>query len=274
MNWKAWLHSLVAAAIGGAAAAIGAVLTSPDTFNLSSAGLKHLGVVALFGAAVPVVALLKQSPLPAGTVKMLIIFMFSVGVLFMGAWSCNSTTGLHKAAAAADAIASSLQTAENINEAATTQGLETAAERDAVGTYIAGAAKANDALIASITAAEQTGSTSVPQTVITAFQTLVVQANALNSEGILKLKSAQAQQEFQVVVSAIQTELAVLQALAASGTAAPVATPAPAADLHGPAAPLPLPPPAGMLRAMLRAMPAPVCEPGTPCKLHGRIAAA
>ncbi len=33
--------------------------------------------------------------------------------------------------------------------------------------------------------------------------------------------------------------------------------------LSGPAAPSPLPPPAIV-------MPAPVCEPGQPCKLHGR----
>jgi hypothetical protein len=32
--------------------------------------------------------------------------------------------------------------------------------------------------------------------------------------------------------------------------------------MRGPASPHPVPPPA--------VMPAPVCEPGTPCKLHGR----
>lgn len=64
-NWKTWLHSLGAAAIGGASSALGAVITSPSTFNLTKAGLEHLGAIALFGALVPVLALLKQSPLPS-----------------------------------------------------------------------------------------------------------------------------------------------------------------------------------------------------------------
>ena len=67
MNLKVWLHSLIAAAIGGGASALSAALVSPDTFNLSPAGLKHLGLVALFGVAVPVLALLKQSPIPGAS---------------------------------------------------------------------------------------------------------------------------------------------------------------------------------------------------------------
>src|ERR1700735_2427107 len=64
MNWKPWIQSLAAAAIGGAAAALGAALTSPANFNLSSAGLKHLATIAVFGAVVTVLALLVKSPLP------------------------------------------------------------------------------------------------------------------------------------------------------------------------------------------------------------------
>jgi len=260
MNWKVWLHSLAAAAIGGAAAAVGAAYTSPDTFNFSTAGLKHLGVVALFGGGVPVLALLKQSPLPTTSspssgstmVKSIaIIGAFFAASLFMGAWSCNATTSLHKAASAADAIGSSLQTAQSINESALTSGIESTAERDAINSYLVSAAQANDAFVAAIQSAEQSGATTVPAAGVTAFSTLVAQANALNSEGVLKLKSTQAQADFKIVVAAIQTQLAVIQALIPS---------------VGPATPVPVPPPSA-------AMPAPVCEPGSPCKLHGKFAA-
>jgi hypothetical protein len=59
MNWKPWLHSLVAAAIGGAATSLGAALV---TSNYSWQQAWHM---ALVGAAIPVLALLKQSPLPS-----------------------------------------------------------------------------------------------------------------------------------------------------------------------------------------------------------------
>ncbi len=63
-NTKVWLHSLVAAAIGGAASALGAVLISPASFNFTLAGWENIGKIALAGAVIPVLALLKQSPLP------------------------------------------------------------------------------------------------------------------------------------------------------------------------------------------------------------------
>jgi hypothetical protein len=62
MNWKTWIHSLVAAAIGGAASALGSILISPASFPDTTAGWEHLGTIAAFGAVVPVLALLKQSP--------------------------------------------------------------------------------------------------------------------------------------------------------------------------------------------------------------------
>lgn len=67
MNWKAWLYALASAAIGGAAGSLGGFVVAPDVFNFSHAGLQKLGELALFGAAVPVLALLKQSPLPTFT---------------------------------------------------------------------------------------------------------------------------------------------------------------------------------------------------------------
>jgi hypothetical protein len=63
-NTKVWLHSLVAAAIGGAASALGAVLISPSSFNFTLAGWENIGKIAFAGAVIPVLALLKKSPLP------------------------------------------------------------------------------------------------------------------------------------------------------------------------------------------------------------------
>ena len=64
MNWRAWLYSLVSAGIGGAASALGGAIVAPSVFNFTPAGLQKLGELALFGFAVPVLAYLKQSPLP------------------------------------------------------------------------------------------------------------------------------------------------------------------------------------------------------------------
>jgi len=68
MNAKAWLHSLVAAGIGGASNAILGALAMPDTFNFTHQGMENLGKIALMGLAVPVLTLLKQSPLPDSSV--------------------------------------------------------------------------------------------------------------------------------------------------------------------------------------------------------------
>jgi hypothetical protein len=64
MNWKGWLYSLISAGIGGAANSLGGVIVAPSVFNFSHEGLIKIGQLALFGFAVPVLALLKQSPLP------------------------------------------------------------------------------------------------------------------------------------------------------------------------------------------------------------------
>lgn len=64
MNWRTWLYSIASAAIGGAATSLGAVWVAPQDFNFSPAGWANIGKLALFGAVVPVLAILKQSPLP------------------------------------------------------------------------------------------------------------------------------------------------------------------------------------------------------------------
>lgn len=68
MNFKAWIHSVAAAAIGAVSAAITTSIASPSTFNLTPDGLKHLGAVCAVSALLAVAAVLKQSPLPADSV--------------------------------------------------------------------------------------------------------------------------------------------------------------------------------------------------------------
>lgn len=65
---NAWLHSLLAAAIGGASNALLGAAAMPDTFNFTHQGWINLGKLAAMGAIVPVLTLLKQSPLPASSV--------------------------------------------------------------------------------------------------------------------------------------------------------------------------------------------------------------
>jgi hypothetical protein len=64
MNWRPWLYSLFSAGIGGAASSLGGVIVAPSVFNFTPEGWAKIGELALFGFAVPVLALLKQSPLP------------------------------------------------------------------------------------------------------------------------------------------------------------------------------------------------------------------
>jgi hypothetical protein len=68
LNWKGWLYSLISAGIGGAASSLGGVLVAPSVFNFTPEGWSKIGELALFGAAVPVLSYLKQSPLPPETI--------------------------------------------------------------------------------------------------------------------------------------------------------------------------------------------------------------
>ena len=68
MDWKTWLHSLIAAGIGGASSAALGIFAMPNTFNFTHDGLIALGKMVLIGAVVPVLTLLKQSPLPTDSV--------------------------------------------------------------------------------------------------------------------------------------------------------------------------------------------------------------
>ena len=68
MTVRAWLYALVAAAIGGASSSLLSALAMPDAFNMSHDGLIHIAKAAFIGALIPVLTLLKQSPLPIAEV--------------------------------------------------------------------------------------------------------------------------------------------------------------------------------------------------------------
>ena len=59
-----WFYGLLAAAIGGAATALGGITLMSETFNFTHAGWINIGKIAVAGAWVPVLAYLKQSPVP------------------------------------------------------------------------------------------------------------------------------------------------------------------------------------------------------------------
>ena len=67
MSLKAWLHSLVAAAISAAASGVTAGVVAPESFNFSGAGLQKLGALCGVNALLSVAAFLKQSPLPTSS---------------------------------------------------------------------------------------------------------------------------------------------------------------------------------------------------------------
>lgn len=68
MSTKAWLHSLVAAAISAAASGVAVVVVDPNTFNFTAAGLQKLGAVCGVSSLLAVAAFLKQSPLPTAEI--------------------------------------------------------------------------------------------------------------------------------------------------------------------------------------------------------------
>jgi hypothetical protein len=68
MTWKAWLHSLVAAAVSAAASGVTAGIVAPESFNFSGPGLQKLGALCAVNALLAVATFLKQSPLPAAEI--------------------------------------------------------------------------------------------------------------------------------------------------------------------------------------------------------------
>ena len=68
MNLKAWLHSLVAAAVSAAASGVTAGVVAPESFNFSGPGLQKLAALCGVNALLAVAAFLKQSPLPTAEI--------------------------------------------------------------------------------------------------------------------------------------------------------------------------------------------------------------
>ena len=68
MSLKAWIHSLVAAAISAAASGVTAAIVAPESFNFSGPGLQKLGAMCGVNALLAVAAFLKQSPLPTAEI--------------------------------------------------------------------------------------------------------------------------------------------------------------------------------------------------------------
>ncbi len=64
MNLRTWIHGLVAAFIGGAAASVTNLIVAPESFNMTPEGLKKLGWAVLASGVVAAALYLKQSPLP------------------------------------------------------------------------------------------------------------------------------------------------------------------------------------------------------------------
>jgi len=62
-DYRIWLRGLVAAAIGGGANAVTAMIVDPATFNIAT-GMTEVGQMAAVSAAVSAALYLKQSPLP------------------------------------------------------------------------------------------------------------------------------------------------------------------------------------------------------------------
>jgi len=68
MTLKAWIHSLVAAAISAAASGVTAGIVAPESFNFSGPGLQKLAALCGVNALLAVAAFLKQSPLPTAEI--------------------------------------------------------------------------------------------------------------------------------------------------------------------------------------------------------------
>lgn len=63
VNWKAWLHGLGSAFIGGGANVVATMAIDPDDFNITT-GISRVGALWMASGIVSAALYLKQSPLP------------------------------------------------------------------------------------------------------------------------------------------------------------------------------------------------------------------
>ena len=87
------------------------------------------------------------------------------------------------------------------------------AEAATVAGYITQAAETNDAFVKSLQALPAQGSTLTDANAVVLFNTLVQQISTLNTEGVLHLKSAKAQQAFATVMTSIEVAAAAVEAV-------------------------------------------------------------
>ncbi len=65
---EAWIGGVISAAAGGLSGALGSYVADPSNLD-TTAGIHKMLITAAFAAIVPVLAYLKQSPLPGDTTK-------------------------------------------------------------------------------------------------------------------------------------------------------------------------------------------------------------
>lgn len=97
MNFKALIHSLVAAVIGAVGTGITTSLASPATFNFTHAGLINLASACGVSALIAVAAVLKQSPLSPDSVASAKGVLQAALVAFMIGSVMLTTTGCTQA---------------------------------------------------------------------------------------------------------------------------------------------------------------------------------
>lgn len=146
MNWKSWLHSILAAAIGAVSTGISTVIVSPQTFNFSHQGLINLAQVSGVSAILAVAAILKKSPLPptddaapktGGSAPALIVALLC-GSLLMTTTGCDGQTTAAELIAIVGTSTASLEALEGNTDAVKQIQADTKAATDAVANWKSG----------------------------------------------------------------------------------------------------------------------------------------
>jgi hypothetical protein len=127
------------------------------------------------------------------------------------AWTSSCGSSLHKSAVAADSIANSLKTAADLDAQLYASGQISLLERQQMATYIDQATQANDVLIAQLTQAEASGAQPNAASLVAAFGAFSAQLQTLETNGVLHLKSAQAQAQFETILNSVKASVAIIQ---------------------------------------------------------------
>jgi len=149
------------------------------------------------------------------TKRLITAFGVLMAAVLVMAASGGCGSRLHKASVAAGSIAASLHTAATVNH---TNQLETAEERAQIANYIAQAATANETFVGVLQAADKNGGQIDTATALAAFDRLTRQIDQLNDQGILHIKNAQAQANFDLVIASIRAQVAIIEMQIGLGT--------------------------------------------------------